>query len=166
MDCPVQLQEREIRNIVIRPVEDADSVYLAQHLRMADVEELYAAYGLGPLEALEFSIASSKGTFVAEHRGRPALIFGVQDLPEEGQGCIWMLGTDAINEFKLSFLRHSGEILHDLCAGFDLVMNYVDARNTASIRWLKAIGATFIVRHEQFGFSNKPFLEFVLCVES
>ena len=40
-------------------------------------------------------------------------------------------------------------------------MNYVDERNTTSIRWLKHLGFVLIKRIEDYGVGKKPFYEFV-----
>ena len=40
-------------------------------------------------------------------------------------------------------------------------MNYVDARNITSIKWLKHLGFVLIKRVEEFGVGKKPFYEFV-----
>jgi hypothetical protein len=166
VDCPVQFQEREIRDIEIRPAQDLDSIYLARNLRKADRQEVYSAYGWGPLEAVECSRQASRACFVVLYKGDPALIFGVSDiLSDPGHGCIWMLGTDAVDKFRKRFVRYSREYLKELCVGYDSVYNYVDERHTESIRWLRSIGANFTHRHPEFGIEKRPFLEFIICAE-
>ena len=140
---------------------------MAPNLRQADKDEVKAAYGWGPLEALELSRQASKACFVVLYKDAPALIFGVCDRPQHpGQGCIWMLGTDAVDKFRKRFVRYSREYLADLCAGYDSVMNYVDERHAESIRWLRSLGADFTHRHPSFGIEKRPFLEFkLICAE-
>lgn len=163
MDRSVQLEERQILDIEIRPSTGEDSVYLAQHLREADKAEVMASCGSGPLEAVESSRLASKSCFTVLFKGNPALIFGVLDMPDDPKiGCIWMLGTDAVDKFRKRFVRHSSAYLKDVCAGYDLVTNFVDERHVESIRWLKYIGAQFIHRHPQYGVEQRPFLEFIL----
>jgi hypothetical protein len=163
VDRSIQLEERTIRGVVVRPATDDDSPYLAVHLREQDKAEVMASAGMEPLWAIENSRLHSRATFVVEYEGNPALIFGVSDLEgSPGEGCIWMLGTDDIQKFSRKFLRYSRKYLKELCAPYDLVTNYVDERNTVSIRWLQSLGAVFIHRHESFGVDQLPFLEFIL----
>ena len=79
MDRSVQLEERQILDIEIRPSTGEDSVYLAQHLREADKAEVMASCGSGPLEAVESSRLASKSCFPVLFKGHPALIIGVLD---------------------------------------------------------------------------------------
>ena len=40
-------------------------------------------------------------------------------------------------------------------------LNYVYAENSSAIKWLKALGVTFIKLHESYGQQKKPFYEFL-----
>jgi len=167
VDSQVQLKERQIRDIEIRPARAEDSLELALNLRAADCIEVKAAYGWGPLEAVEHSRQQSKAAFTVLYKQVPALMFGIADMPSEpGTGGIWLLGTDEVRHFRKHFVRHSQDYLSELCNGYQIVTNCVDERHRESIRWLRSIGAIFIHRHTHFGVARKPFLEFILkCVE-
>jgi hypothetical protein len=74
-------------------------------------------------------------------------------------GAVWMLGSDKIDEFPITFLRHNKEYIQDMAEGYDLLVNYVDSRNKKSIRWLKWLGFE-IFPAEPAGILGIPFHRF------
>lgn len=72
-----------------------------------------------------------------------------------------MLGSNQIKKHLPEFLRRTPEQFSILHRGYPVLFNYVDERNTASIRWLRWAGAKFIQRHPEMGVENRPFLEFI-----
>jgi len=42
-----------------------------------------------------------------------------------------------------------------------MLYNMVYAENHSAIKWLKALGFTFIKYHEEYGNQSKPFYEFL-----
>ena len=89
--------------------------------------------------------------------------------PEYGPGLprfgyVWLLGTDDINRFPMTFLRRSRAWFDKCTEGYDIVGNFVDQRNTKHIEWLKWIGVKFLRVHENFGHLGLPFIEFVKVI--
>jgi len=92
--------------------------------------------------------------------GTPFMMSGVVPA-NEGAGAVWMLSTDAIEDYAVSFLRQCKGVLAEWNRIYPVLFNYVDARNELHVKWLKWMGFTFIKRHEHFGVEGVPFYEFV-----
>lgn len=52
----------------------------------------------------------------------------------------WMLSTEALKKNRLVFLRESRNIVAGWRERYSVLENWVDARNTTSIAWLKWLG--------------------------
>ena len=109
---------------------------IAPYLRRADIEEHKAISNIPNDVALAYSIAYSERGFAVEYKGRIAAIFGVNG------GVIWLVGTDEIAEHPITFYRLSKKIFERLSDGYERLFNFVDERNTLSLRWLKWLGFT------------------------
>ena len=142
----------------------SDVSYVADGMREPDVEEVKAQSGLSPHGSLLYSFFMSKPckTIVGRH-GRPIGMWGV--VPDGSTaGRIWMLGrsemlTDVADKWE--FLRQSRIHLANLQDKYPVLFNFVDARNTVHLRWLRWMGFTFINRHDNFGPEQRTFYEFV-----
>lgn len=139
----------------------SDVVYLAENLRKADKEELYASMGKPPLEALLWSweVSDECNTIIMPD-GEVGGIFGTSN-PYRNVGCPWMMATDRLPEITTKFLRVSRQWVERQNQIYPLLMNYVDERNEVAIKWLRFLGFTFIQRVENFGYAKVPFYEFV-----
>ena len=147
-----------------RPSVIDDVAYVAEGMRRPDVEEVMAQSGLTPHQSLLYSFFMSKPcmTIVGRH-GRAIGMWGV--VPDGSTaGRIWMLGrcemlTDVADKWE--FLRQSRIHLADLQSKYPVLFNFVDARNTVHLRWLRWMGFTFINQHNDFGPQQRTFYEFV-----
>jgi len=75
--------------------------------------------------------------------GRPELMFGVGDINVLTRvGAPWLLGTDAVVEHYVGFLRGSRDWQRQLSTRYRVLMNAVDDRNEVSKRWLLWLGFT------------------------
>jgi len=127
---------------------------IAARMRHADREEAWAAARLEPEAALRLSLAASPLAWTGRVDGRPECMFGV------GAGGIpWLLGSDAVERYATGFLRRNRPYVTRMLETFGHLSNWVDARNTASIRWLRWLGFT-IEAPRPFGPSNLPFHPF------
>lgn len=125
---------------------DAGHIHaIASGMRAADVEEVRASLGLNPQEALEFSLSSSTMAWTGTVDGEPVCMFGVsrRSMLDGSVGTPWLLGTDAIERHQAAFLRRNKGIVKEMLAAYPVLRNWVDARNTLSIRWLKWLGFEF-----------------------
>ncbi|MHB0785575.1 phage protein Gp13 family protein [Bradyrhizobium sp. 5.13L] len=113
-------------------------------MRKADRDEIAAASGKSPAEALAFSLRKSSQAWTAIIDGRPEVMFGVADLNIlAGVGAPWLLGTDAIDRHFRQFLRRSVSWRDQLLRRYPVLRNFVDDRNVVSIRWLRWLGFRF-----------------------
>jgi len=144
----------------VRPAVLSDAAELAPRLRKADLQELAASTTLSPQEALEAGFKAGSAYAVETPNGVIAL-FGVSATPEPLLGSVWMLASEELVKIQLTFLRHSREWLHRLSAGYSLLGNFVDARNTTHIRWLRWLGFRFL-RQVPIGINGENFIEFVM----
>ena len=81
-------------------------------------------------------------------------------------GHVWLLGAKEVTESPKEFMRLSREWLARLFDTFDFLGNFVDARNSVHVRWLKAMGFRFVDAHPGYGNDGEVFLEFFLSKEA
>lgn len=110
--------------------------HISKNLRQADLDEI-EAMGSGP-DALHLSVAlSSHGYAVMDRAGEPIAMFGAAPHPLPGVGVAWMLGTDGIRREAHGIARQTGAYFDTLNSAYSVLWNYIDARNTVSLRWLR-----------------------------
>ena len=149
---------------IVRNSEVEDAIRMAHNLRKADMNELKAVRGndLDTAHVLYEGIKNSDKprTFVID--GEPSAIYGVvnQNEPNLNVGWVWLLGTDRIKEAKTFFLKHSKKELEEQGKEYDVLANYVDARNTVHIKWLKWLGFKFLREVNNYGKEQRKFYEF------
>jgi len=136
-----------------------DVFELAAKMRQADVREVRASNDLSPVEALQRGFEAGTPQSII-HKGELIGMFGCAHV-NELIGSPWMLGSDKIPEIKRDLLTQSVEWVKEANQQYPLLINYVDARNKVSIRWLKHLGFTFVQHMPTFGAGGIPFYEFV-----
>ncbi len=72
---------------------------------------------------------------------------------------IWFLSSDAIDLHKREFMQGSRKVLEDWQARYGALFNLVMEENNKSIRWLKWLGASFLMEIDVHG---HPFVLFEL----
>lgn len=143
--------------VEVLPTKPGDAKILAKFMRVPDIAEIEAASGLSPLQVIQAAIAATDRPMTAFFNDELACIFGVAPLCFlAGQGAPWMLGTEQIDHHPGAFLRRCGSYIAEMAASYRHLLNYVDARNTRSIRWLKRMGFTF-QEAVPYGVSQLPF---------
>ena len=147
---------------LLTPTTFDDIDYIAPRLRKADIMECKAALGKEPLSVLYASLTQGDITLTmrSPDGGRVGLC-GVAPSPWDDAGAVWMTATDDIYQHQMAFLRRSKAALEYLSEDYAVLFNYVDARNSAHIKWLKWMGFTFINKHTKYGVEQRPFYEFV-----
>ena len=133
---------------------------LARTMREADVEEVWAAAKLLPLEALQEGVQASDEPFTGLMDGKVVCIFGVAQatvLSEEGEP--WLLASDLIDETAHTFLRVNRVYVREIKKRYSKLSNYVDERNTAAKRWLRWLGFE-LQPAEPYGAFGLPFHKF------
>lgn len=139
-------------------LEDAESI--ACYAREADVRELWACAKTTPLAAMVKGMRVSPDAWTWLVDGVPVCMFGVAPYSIlGGGGCPWLIGTHEIDSHAWLFLRNSKDGILGLLAQWDHLHNWVDARNTKAIKWLKFLGFT-IHPAEPYGPFGLPFHHF------
>ena len=122
----------------IVPPTDKHIQSLALNMGKADVDEIWAAGRILPLEALEQSVSASPEPYAGLYKEQVLCMFGVAELSIlDNKGIPWMLSTDELKDHARPFLRGSKIYIDLMKVKYPFMFNYVDVRNRAAIRWLK-----------------------------
>jgi len=121
----------EIRNATLFEI-----IEVLDHLRDADRTELWAASRTTPSQAAIPCYAV--GAKVGLIDDVPAVIFGCGDY--EGTGVPWLLGTDDVLRIPVRFVKLSKKIVDEWVQERGVLSNYIHAKNTVSLKWLKWLG--------------------------
>ena len=131
-----------------------DAYEVSQKLRYEDKRELEEGHGLQPSIALP--LAASRGCYAfMVPDGRIAGLAGVDE------GAIWMLCTEAIHDYPITFARGAKRFVDSRPER--LLWNIADKRNTIHLKLLKFLGFKFL-REVTYGPNNITFIEFCKCV--
>lgn len=143
------------------PAELDHIAWVAEHMREADAREVEASAGYLPFDALVCSFDASVHAWTGMIGDYPICMFGVSTVDFlAGIGCPWLLGTDYVERNAQAFLRRSKPYLSKMLGTFPRLINYVDARNELSIRWLRWLGADIDLQPVPYGVSRLPFYRF------
>lgn len=123
-------------------VEDWHIHYVANNMRQADIDELWAQSMSRPLNSLQYAVRVSTSCWtIMSGDDEPVGLFGVGAVSMIGGiGSPWMLSTDGLLPIAKSFLKGCPEYIEKMLNDFDKLQNVIDTRNTVSIRWLKWLG--------------------------
>ncbi len=138
------------------PATEADIAELMVKLRPADRAEMEALAGPRALPLLQSSIAYGEN-YAGHWDGELACVFGIHRLsilPSVGQP--WLLTTEVVAQHAKVFMEQSKRFVEDWQERFDTLVNYVDARYSAAIAWLKWLGFE-IEPAEPHGIFGMPF---------
>lgn len=126
-------------NITITPATEDDARDLGARMRLRDREEVWASGLLPPLEAALLSLELSTRAWTGSVDGTLVTMWGV--CPGPGRiGIPWMLATDDLERHQRAFLRRNRAYIALMLERYDTLVNWVDARNTTSINWLRWLG--------------------------
>src|SRR3546814_9231498 len=106
-------------------------------MRQSDVDEVKASSALSPEDALIASYRVSTHAYLVlstADGGTPVAAFGAAPHPLPGVGVVWMLGTDGIKSEGYSIAKATRRYFDELNAAYHILWNYIDARNTTSMR--------------------------------
>lgn len=147
-------------SVVFRAPLPGDAERLTENMRQADRDEVVASTGDNVLRAVRLSIGASESCKVAECDGGLLCIWGIAPLSLlSDEAAPWLLGTPAIYRHARLLTRTARGYCQDALGRYQLLANYVDARNTASIRWLRRIGFE-LQPPEPHGVAGLPFHRF------
>jgi len=150
--------------VEIRTPTSADGRYLIEHLRAADRDEMLATLGdADPYAAIDWILGASSHAWAAVSNDTLLMVGGLVPISTLLGGSAaqpWMMGTTHLEARKGALMKVAVRYLGVMRGHYDHLTNYVDARNTTSIRWLKRLGFTVHPQTEPFGPYRMPFHHF------
>lgn len=154
--------------IVITKATLDDALELSFCLRQSDLDELDAATGRAPMDALFDGVVSSDEAWAARIEGGVVALWGVAAAPLSFLGprigIAWMLGSDLIDQHKESFIEACNQELPRLLRRWDVLLNAIDARNTKALRWAERMGFV-LAEPAPMGRFGLPFVRFSVSLE-
>lgn len=147
-------------DVLIRPTLPGDAAALAANLRPSDLAECQA-YGRGDIAAGVISSANrSMLCWTAFIDGELAAILGCAPISVvSGIGSPWMLGTPVLDRHSRVLVRETPEYIGKMLNAFPHLVNFVHAKNTTSMRWLRRLGFTLHAA-QPYGALGEPFHPF------
>ncbi len=133
---------------------------LIENMRECDVNECDAAGMLTPREAVEQSMEMSPEAIAILVDGRCVVLAGIGRWSVLGmRGIPWLLTTDEAPKHTRKLIPLSREFIEDAKKRYQYLENYVDARNTKAIKWMKWLGFK-VGPAKAFGPYGLPFHHF------
>jgi len=148
-------------HVDIIPATHEHAQYIAERVREHDFNELVVQTLEHPYYTMLRGMAANpEKAMTGMIDGNPVCMWGVTSAGMIlNVGIPWMVGTNHLDENAGTFLRRCRKPVMALLDGYDMLVNYVDARNVRAIGWLKFCG--FKVNDpEPYGFTGLPFHKF------
>ena len=136
----------------VHPITLEAAQEVASNLREDDLRELVEGHGEDPMEYLTYEAERGICVYFEVPNGRIAGMAGVEE-----NGIVWMLCTDAINDYPITFAREARRWIQSRPE--PLLWNYMDPRNEVHKKLLKFLGFKFL-REVPFGPNKLSFIEF------
>jgi hypothetical protein len=139
----------------IHPITYEAAYQVASNLRPEDAREVIEGHGHIP--KIHIPLFSRRGfcVYFTVPNGKTAGIAGVTE-----DGAIWMLCTNAIHEYPITFAREAKRFIDSRPE--KLLWNLADKRNKLHLKLLKFLGFKFL-REVTYGPNNLTFIEFCKC---
>lgn len=152
---------RDLKIIEARPEH---AVEVAARLRAEDAAEVWAIGRFTPLAAVEQSLDRSMRAWAWIEDGQPVALFGVGvESLIGGVGRPWLLTTAGVAQHRIRLARLSLNALVRIREVRPRLENWVDARYTVCLRYLRWLGFT-VHPAEPMGVFGLPFHRFEIGV--
>ena len=141
---------------IVRATEQ-HAIAMGPNVREVDRAEVWAMRHIDPTDALLDCLGPH--AYTALDDGTPIAMFGVLEsgsILGSEYAVPWLLGTDALDYRGLTIVRLSKVYMAVWKLRYKGMFNFVDARNTKSVRWLKTLGFT-VHPAKPMGKDNLPF---------
>ena len=147
-----------------------DPYILGPYLRKEDVAEIKASTGDSPTISLIKGVIASRPCYTAVNPSHPDRVMGMFGaVPEKDNGIstaiIWAVFSEDMFSHKRAFLEVSKEVINRYSKQYDVLTNWVDARNEDHIKWLRSLGFTFIDKNDKYDYEQRTFYEFIKVTE-
>ena len=116
---------------------------VAQNMRDADIEEVWAATRHTPLQALTDGVMKSEHSVTVKWGGEAVAVYGLRaGAALSGIGVPWMLTAGGILNCRRELMTHTPVVLGKMLLKCGLLENQVHVENKVSIGWLSRMGFT------------------------
>lgn len=131
-------------------------------VRPEDKAELTAVSGKDTKDSIEDSMLESVKCYSVYYDDKILAIFGIGLYsPLQKIGTPWAVFANDIDKHKVSLIKISRNWMDYLLSGvFNSLENWVDARNTRAIDYIRAIGFTVSEKPQPYGYEKLPFYFF------
>ena len=141
----------------------AHAEYIAKNVRDADKQEIWAIAMRNPEEAMLNGIEISDKSFTGMVDGVPVCMWGIVEQSIIGPvGTPWMIASNKLDQYAKLFIRQCKKRAHKYFSAYGLLENYIDARNTKAIQWLKWLGFSVEDVSSPYGALGMPFHRFTM----
>ncbi len=128
----------------VLPVTTDEIPGIALDVRQGDVDELTEALGIPIEQALLMGITGSLNVKKIVVSGQVVAVFGdAVHSAVESIGVPWLISTVHVERHRRAFLQVCKPEVEKMLTRHRHLINYVDARNTLAIRWLRWLGFSF-----------------------
>ena len=126
----------------VMPVSVDEALEIALIVRDADREEI-DALGMGMVEALKTCFGGSLKASKIVIGGKIVAVFG--DAFHSAQvGVPWLISTYHVEQHPKAFLQVCKPEVREMLTRHKSLLNFVDVRNKAAVKWLKWLGFEFL----------------------
>ncbi len=140
-----------------------DCYNLAPKLRKEDKEEIKANANIKAIDALIQGFQLSEVPIsVFDDEEEIVCMLGCCPTDIRSAAIIWLLASDGLaKNLSYRFLKHCRGGMEIFQKRYPVLYNFIDARNTLHIKWLKWCGFTIIQKHYNYGYEKRLFYEFI-----
>lgn len=142
----------------VLPVSVDEAEAIARIVRDADRDEICQGLNLDMAYALRMCFGGSRKASKIVVEGKIVAVFGDADHDAE-VGVPWLISTKYVDRHPRAFLAVCKAEVREMMTRHQMLVNYVDARNTQAIRWLKWLGFKFGPA-APYGPNDLPFFYF------
>ncbi|OMG61465.1 hypothetical protein AUR59_020095 [Stutzerimonas balearica] len=126
----------------VLPLCEADIDAILPDIRQADRDEIEEALQTPMRKALADALANHCKASKIVVSGLVVAVFGDSRHSAEA-GVPWLISTRHVERFPKAFLQVCKPEVAEMLTRHEVLVNYVDVRNAAAIRWLRWLGFTF-----------------------
>lgn len=149
----------------VLPISVDEVPAIASIVRQADIDEITEALCIPIERALYEAVQGSLNVKKIVVNGKVVAVFGDAVYSLLGSvGVPWLISTVHVENHAKAFLKVCRPEVQGMLTRHRQLINYVDARNTAAIRWLKWLGFHF-GELTPYGPKRLPFYPFTLSRE-
>ena len=140
--------------------EHADEV--VEVMREIDKTETWTFARLTPTEAMDNLLSGSRDTLTVLADGEILFMYGsIRVHALSGEGYPWLLATPRIKDHSRVFVRNIKAFLNAMLEHYEVLVNYGDAQNETSHRWMTWLGFT-VAATELRGSESSPHYRYEL----